>query len=97
MTLLVPVAAVPSQTLTVQLGAQSCRINIYEKATGLFVDLYVSDVAVITGALALNLNRLVRSAYLGFDGDLYFYDTRGSSDPSFAGLGSRFVLLWTGG
>ena len=91
---LVPLVAVPSQTLSVQLGVLSCRINVYQKATGLYFDLLVADVAIVTGALALNLNKLVRSAYLGFTGDLYFFDTAGTADPTYDGLGARYVLLW---
>lgn len=92
----IPLLAVPSQTLTVLLGAQPCRVNVYQKSTGLYVDLYVNDAPIVTGALALNNNLIVRDAYHGFAGDLIFYDTQGISDPTYDGLGARFVLLWTG-
>jgi len=97
MTLLIPVTPVPSQTLSVTLGEQRCKLNIYQKAFGVFVDLYVNDEAVVVGALARNLVYIVRSGYLGFVGDLYFNDTNGNSDPSYETLGSRFVLLYDEG
>lgn len=91
---IIPLAAVPSQTLTVQLAGQACRINVYQKSTGLFVDLYVSDALIVGGVIALDRNRLVRSAYLGFVGDLEFADTQGLEDPVSTGLGSRFLFCY---
>lgn len=93
----IPLAATPAQTLTVQLGGQSCRVNVRAKSTGLYLDLLVSDVPVVTGVLCHNDVLLVRSPSSGFIGDLYFHDTQGSADPDWRGLGSRFVLIWTGG
>lgn len=90
----VPIQAVPSQTLAVVLANQPCRINIYSRRQGLFVDLYVNNLPIVTGVIALDANRLVRDAYLGFIGDLAFYDTLGSDDPAYTGLGSRYVLLY---
>lgn len=40
------------------------------------------------------MNLIVRSAYLGFIGDLAFIDTQGTSDPIYAGLGTRFQLVY---
>ncbi len=90
----VPIQAVASQTLAVVLANQPCRINIYSRRQGLFVDLYVNNVAIITGVIALDANLIVRDAYLGFIGDLAFYDTQGSDDPVYTGLGSRYVLIY---
>ena len=42
--------------------------------------------------LCENLNVIVRDAYLGFIGDLAFYDTQGDTAPVYTGLGSRYVL-----
>ena len=94
MTQVIPLLPVPSQVLNVQLGEQLCRIRIYARRYGLFCDLYVNDTLIIGGVLCLNLVKIVRSAYLGFEGDLAFNDTQGNSDPIYTGLGDRFVLLW---
>lgn len=93
----IPLIATPAQSMAVLLGGQSCRLNVYQKAFGLFVDLYVNDALVIGGVIAENLNRIVRSVYLGFGGDLFFNDTQGTDDPDYAGLADRFQFLWDDG
>lgn len=92
--LLIPTLATASQTLTVQLAGQSTRINIYQKSTGLFCDVYVNDALIIGGVLCQDANRIVRSAYLGFIGDLAFFDMHGDEDPLAAGLGIRWILVY---
>ena len=76
------------------LGGQSCNISVYQERYGLYLDLYVNGTFLLGGVICENLNRLVRSAYLGFTGDLTFYDTQGTDDPHCTGLGGRFVLLY---
>jgi hypothetical protein len=90
----IPLVATPSQTLTVQLGQQSCRIDVRQRRTGLFVDLYVQDEPICLGVKALDRTRLVRGSYLGFVGDLYFTDLQGDSDPDYTGLADRFLFVW---
>ena len=91
---IIPIIDAYSQTLKVQLASQSCRINLYQKSTGFYFDLYVNDALIIGGVLCENLNRLVRSIYLGFIGDFVFNDTQGVLDPSSPGLGTRFILYY---
>jgi len=81
------------------LGGQSARMSIYQNSTGLFIDVYVNDELIIGGVVCENENRIVRSLYLGFIGDLAFFDTAGTEDPRYAkeatsGLGTRFLLLY---
>ena len=90
----IPLIPTPSQTLNVQLGAQPCRVDVRQRRTGIFINIYVQDVPVILGVKALNLNKLVRNDYADFAGDLFFVDTQGSDDPYYSGLGGRFQLLW---
>lgn len=92
--LLVPLSATPSQTVNVILANQACTINVYQKFYGLFCDVFVNNAPIITGVLCLNQAYIVRSLYLGFTGDLAFFDTQGTSDPTYTGVGSRFVLLY---
>lgn len=92
--LLVPLQPVPNQTLQVQLGGQACTLNVYQFAYGLFMDVYVGTALIIGGVICENLNRIVRSLYLGFVGDFCFLDTGGTSDPIYTGLGTRFQLLY---
>jgi hypothetical protein len=91
---IIPLQAVPSQAVSVTLAGQNCQINLYAKLYGMFADLYVSNALVVGGILVLDRNRMVRSTYLGFVGDLIVYDTQGANDPAFDGLGSRYLLAY---
>lgn len=90
----IPLQAVPSQTLAAVLGGQSCSIALYQKSTGLYMDLAVAGVVLFTGVPCLQDSLVVRGAYLGFVGNLTVLDTQGDSDPDYAGLGSRWVLFY---
>jgi hypothetical protein len=92
--IVVPLQSVPSQTVRVTLGAQVCDVHVYQRSTGLHVDLTVAEVLVIGGVIAHDRNRIVRSVYLGFIGDLAFVDTHGSEDPDYTGLAERFLLIY---
>ncbi len=91
---IIPLSATPAQTLDIILGDQSCKVNVYEKSTGLFLDLIVSESPVVVGVICRDLVRLVRYAYLGFSGDLAFFDTQGANDPTSDGLGARYQLAY---
>jgi hypothetical protein len=91
---IIPIQAVPSQAITVSLGDQNCQISIYQKQTGLFIDLYVNNTLLLAGVICENLNRIVRSAHFGFTGDLVFSDQHGTSDPVYTGLGTRYLLCY---
>lgn len=92
--LIVPVQALSNQTLQVQLTNQPTQINIYQQAYGLFMDVSVGPTPIITGAICQNLNRVIRSAYLGYQGDFAWWDTQGTDDPVYTGLGARWQLLY---
>lgn len=91
---IVPIQAIPYQTVAVQLAGQPCILNIYQKTYGLFLDLYVNGSLVVGGVICENLNRIVRNVYLGFVGDFVFGDTQGTSDPIYTGLGTRYLLVY---
>jgi len=90
----IPLRAVPSQSLSVVLAGQSCQINVYEKSTGMYLDLFVNHQPIVTTALCHDRVRIVREGYRGFLGDLAFIDTRGHADPEYTGLGDRFILTY---
>jgi hypothetical protein len=94
MSLIVPLQPFPNQQVQVQLGGQAVTVNVFQQAFGLYVDVFVGPNAIIQGVVAKNLNRIVRSGYLGFSGDFAFWDTQGSDDPVYTGLGSRWQLVW---
>ena len=91
----IPIKATPSQTLSVILGGQDCKISIRQKSTGVFLDLLVADSPVIMSQLCLDRVMLVRHPYLGFIGDLAFVDTQGVTDPAYSGFGDRYRLVYT--
>ncbi|KWO54482.1 phage baseplate plug protein [Burkholderia territorii] len=92
--LTIALAATPSQRLSINLAQQACGINLYQKRTGLYLDLYVAGSLIIAGVLCRNRVYLVREAYLGFRGDLAFVDTAGNDDPDYTALGTRWPLLY---
>lgn len=90
--LVIPLTPTPSQVVNVLLSGQDCKLNVYQKTTGLFVDVFIGAVAIKTAQLARDRVVLVRHKYLGFIGDLFFKDLQGLDDPEYSGLGSRFIL-----
>lgn len=91
---IIPISDTFSQTLSVQLAGQNCTINLYQKTTGFYCDLFVNGSLLIGGVICQNLNRIVRSVYLGFIGDLCFFDTQGETDPISPGLGTRYLFIY---
>ena len=94
---IVPLQEVPNQTLQCQLAQQAFTLNIYQFAYGLFMDVLVDNVPIISGVICLNNNRIVRSKYLGFDGDFVFIDALSSTaptDPIYTGLGTQYLLVY---
>lgn len=104
----VPLSAVPSQTLQIVLGGQNCSISVYIK-TGAdladqtlqtpkqqtYMDLGYNGITVTTTALCLDQEQvLLDRQYLGFVGDFMFVDTQGNDDPVYTGFGTRWVLLY---
>jgi hypothetical protein len=90
----IPIQDVPNQQFQVTLSKQQCTINLYENSQGLFCDLYVSNNLIIAGVICQNKNRIVRDSYLGFVGDLSFIDSQGTSDPTYPGLGTRYLFCY---
>lgn len=104
---IIPINDVYAQTLQVSLDGQNCTINIYQKQytntanptspnliMSLFCDVYVNNTLIIGGVICENNNKIVRDVYLGFSGDIVFFDTQGSLDPTSPGLGVRYQLVY---
>lgn len=90
----IPLQAVPSQTLSVLLGGQNCQISVYQKSTGMYLDLSINNAPMLTTVMCRDRVKLIRQPYHGFAGDLAFVDTQGFSDPDYTGLGGRFALVY---
>lgn len=92
---LVPLAAVPSQQFSITLGGQNCSISVYQKTTGVYFDMAFNGLPFTSAVRCLDRSQLCADRqYLGFSGDFVFIDTQGDSDPAYAGLGTRFQLIY---
>lgn len=92
--LTIPLKSTPSQTLNVVLAQQYCTINLYQKTTGMYFDLLVDNVPVVTCAIVRDRLNLVREEYAGFVGNLAMIDVQGKSDPDYSELGSRWMMIY---
>lgn len=93
----IPALAATAQSLTTTLAGQSVKIDMAQKATGLFASVYLNDALVIGSVLVQNDNPIVRSQYLGFAGELFFHDTQsGLGDIAYGDLAGRVALLFAG-
>jgi hypothetical protein len=91
---IIPLQDTPTQNFTINLGSQQTQISIYTRTTGLYCDVSVNNTLIIGGVLCLNLVKIVQNTYLGFIGDLIWYDTQGDIAPSSPGLGTRYILYY---
>ena len=91
---LIDISDTYNQTFTTIVANQSCSINLYQKSTGFYFDLFLNNTLLVGGVLCENYNPLVRDAYFGFIGDFMFWDTHGISDPSSPGLGTRYQFWY---
>lgn len=90
----IPLLREPSQTCSVVLEGQSCQVSVYQKSTGVFLDLRINHEPVAMAVLCHDRVRLIRETYSGFVGDLAFVDTQGREDPIYTGFGGRFKLMY---
>lgn len=92
--LIIPVQPTPSQTLSTTLASQATQLQINQKSTGMFINVYLNNALVLGGVICQDRNRIIRNAYFGYVGDFIFADTQGTDDPYYTGLGSRYLLIY---
>lgn len=90
--LTIPLSATPSQTLSVTLAGQFCKMQITQKSTGVFLSLTVGTVEVCNSSICLDRVSIVRLP--GLIGTLRFVDTQGASDPEYTGFNARYKLVY---
>jgi len=90
----IPLRPIPAQRLQVVLDDQNCTLALYDRGGRLYADLDVGNVSVFRGAICRYGADIVQSPTLRFSGSLHFYDTQGTKEPDYEGLGSRFILLY---
>ena len=91
---IIATSPIASQSFKVVLAGHACAIALYQKSTGMYLDLSINGVSTIGGVLCRDRCLLVRQAYLGFVGDLCFADTQGVTDPVYSQLGTRYLLTY---
>lgn len=83
-----------SQSLIVTLAGQQVGLRLLQRTTGMYMDITLNNDPILQGIPCLYGVKMVRSQCLGFKGDLVFLDRLGNNDPSWSGLGSRYVLYY---
>lgn len=66
-----------------------------QKRTGLFFSLAIDNSFLIHCVLCEDRNPLILYDYIKFNGNLFFMDIEGNSNPDYRGLGDRFILVYS--
>ncbi len=91
----IPLAAIPSQTLAIILDGQNASISLRQNGPNMYFSLQADGVAVVTSRICRDAQLLLVDAhYRGFLGDFLFVDLQDAEQPFFTGLGTRFVLVF---
>jgi len=88
----IPLTTNAQQRLSVTLAGQRCVIELQQRSTGLYMNLTLAGVPIVTGVICRDRVGLVRPS--AFMGDLAFIDTQGTDDPYYTGLGARYQLVY---
>lgn len=91
---IIPLQPIPNQQILASVGGQQCQFNVYQKAENMYFDLAVNGQIICTSRLIRNGVLMLRQKYFGVLGDFMMIDQTGMDDPQFAGLGSRWVLVY---
>lgn len=91
----IPLQPVPIQNVAVTLAQQNAQIAVRFNNGNLYFDLQSGDNYIVRTRICRDRQRLLLdAAYQGFIGDFSFVDTQGTADPLYAGLNSRFLLIY---
>ncbi|QHJ83111.1 MAG: hypothetical protein [Caudoviricetes sp.] len=90
----VPLKAVPSQPVNVNLAGQPCTIILREIGGRQYLSLSINGKVICRNVLVVNRSAIVRAAYTGFIGELAAIDTQGDEAPQYSGWGTRWLLAF---
>lgn len=90
----IPLEPEKSQSISISLGGQQCRIRLVQRVSFLYMDMEVNGAPILQGVPCLFGNKMVRYRHLGFRGDMVFIDNAGESNPQWDGLGRRYSLYY---
>lgn len=95
--ILIPLQAVPSQTLATIVARQAVQVALRQNGEQMYFDLFYGGEAVVLARMCRDRVRLLTGAhYRGFEGDFAIVDTQGKDDPNYTGLGDRWKLYYLG-
>lgn len=86
--------AIPNQTFKTVVDNQNCTITLRTLGGKLYFSLKINDTQIISNQICQNQTKLVPFAYLGLLGHFFFVDEKGSSDPTYDGLNTRYFLMF---
>lgn len=91
----IPLSPIPNQSMSVVLQERNVALTLRTLDGTLYADVLCEGVPVCTTHVCQDRQLLTaRAEYLGFPGlSLWFADLRGTSDPHWSELNSRYVLL----
>lgn len=92
---IIPLTNQPNQSFSITLNGQDCSINLYQKSTGLFCDLFLGTTQILQTQICLDRVYLVRYNYLGFSGNIAFIDTQGDTVPYYTGFNTRYLMAYS--
>lgn len=91
----IPLSPVPIQRLALTLDGQACSIEVRQNGESLYLSLWEDDAMILGQRICRDRSLMLTGArYRGFSGDLMWIDGQGFDDPQWAGLGSRWTLVY---
>lgn len=82
----IPLSPIPNQTISTIVNQQQITVNLYQRSTGLFCDVYLGATLIIGGMKCNNAEYLNQypTAFVGY---LFFYTVSGN-DPTYDTFGT---------
>ena len=90
----IPLQAVPVQKAAFTLGGQEITVSLLPRLGRLYATVFADGLPVVRERICRHAVPLANEAYCPLNGELFFIDTAGSSDPVWQELGSRFILVY---
>lgn len=94
---IIPLDAVPSQSVAVTLAGQAVVITIAtleDTDSRQYFSLSLNGTTICQSVLMVNASPIVRAAYTGLIGDFAVIDTQGDAAPTWQGWGTRWYLVF---
>lgn len=92
--IVIPAQPVANQTFFCVLDNQPAQITLTTTDEGLFADVLYNGVPVANGRLCLDRTDINPARYNGLPQFLGFVDLQGTSDPTFDGFSTRYLLIY---